>query len=278
MTQIRLKEEQMDSRLSEAFKSLRTNIQFCGMDKKVIMLTSCIASEGKSSISLHLAMSLAELGKRTVLIDADLRKSVLVGRIAGGKEGYFGLSHYLTGMATAEDVVCATNIPGLHLVYAGPFPPNPAELLSGTLFQELVKTLRETYDYVIVDTAPLGTVIDAAVVARVCDGAVLVVEAGKINYTFAQETKEQLEKSGVPVLGVVLNKVDLNKPGYGKYGKYGKYYGYGYGDYYGDDCGRNTGGSGAKSSGGRRQAPRGNANRNQESTPTARPRIEIIEK
>ena len=137
-----------------------------------------------------------------------------------------GLTHYLTGQSELKDVVYSTNIPKLYLIYSGPFPPNPAELLGGKNFRSFLKAVRKVYDYVIIDTPPLGNVIDSAVIAEECDGAILVIESGVISYRFAQEVKAQLEKSNCPILGVVLNKVDMQKQAYGKYGKnYGKYYG-----------------------------------------------------
>ncbi len=230
MRQITLRNQGFTPRLQESFKSLRTNIQFCGADNQVILLTSCVAGEGKSTTSLRLSMSLAELGKRVVLVDADLRKSVLMGKLQRDGEEILGLTHYLTRQASLQDVLCSTNIPNLHLIVSGPYSPNPAELLSSQTFAAMIKALRTAYDYIIVDTAPLGAVIDAAIVAKCCDGAVLVIEAGKINYRFVQDTKAQMEKSGCPILGAILNKVDIKKPGYGRYGSYGSYYGYGYGE------------------------------------------------
>ena len=239
MKKVILKDLKQDHIVQEAFKFLRTNIQFCGSDKHVIMLTSCVSGEGKSDTSLSLAMSLAELGKQVILVDTDLRKSVLLSKLNRSRDELLGLTHFLTGQASLRDVVCTTNVPNFHLITAGPFPPNPVELLNNRHFEAMIEALRAAYDYIIVDTAPLGTVIDAAIVAKQCDGAVIVIEAGKINYRFVQDTKAQLEKSGCPVLGAILNKVDAKKPGYGSYGrygygKYGKYYGKYYGDYYGE--------------------------------------------
>lgn len=223
----------MNHRVQEAMKSLRTNIQFCGSDKKVIMLTSCISGEGKSETSLRLAMSLAELNRRVILVDTDLRKSVLLSKISYSHDSAtLGLTHFLTGQASLRDVVCTTNVPNFHMILAGPFPPNPVELLSSHHFEAMITALRSAYDYIIIDTAPLGTVIDAAIVAKLCDGAILVIEAGKINRRFELDTKLQLDKTGCPVLGAVLNKVDTKKTGYGNY--YGSYYGKYYGKYYGD--------------------------------------------
>lgn len=226
MNQVTVKKEKNDYQIEEAYKSLRANLQFCGDDKKVIAITSCTPNEGKSSVSLQLAISLAESGKNVLFIDADLRKSVLLGSTKAGQQTVKGLTHYLTGQSELQDVVYSTNIPKLYLIYSGPLPPNPAELLGGKNFRSFLKAVRKVYDYVIIDTPPLGNVIDSAVIAEECNGAILVIESGVISYRFAQEVKAQLEKSNCPILGVVLNKVDMQKQAYGKYGKnYGKYYG-----------------------------------------------------
>lgn len=236
MREIRIKEKTPEGQTAEAFKSLRTNILFCGADKKVLMLTSCTPGEGKSNTSLQLAMSLAELGKRTLLMDTDLRRSVLLGKLAGSKEKLQGLAHFLSGQTELEKIIYATDVPQLHLICSGPFPPNPAELLGSELFRDTVRKLREEYDYVIIDTAPVGLVTDAAIIAQACDGIIMVIGAGDVNYRFAQEEKKLLADSGVPVLGVILNKVDVRGSGYGRYGKYGRcgrYGGY-YSGYYGN--------------------------------------------
>lgn len=116
----------MDRRGSEAYKTLRANLQFCGKDIKSIAITSCTPAEGKSTVSLNMAKSLAESGKRVLFIDADLRKSVLVSRCQV-KQAVKGLSHYLSGQCAFADVVYSTNVPNLHMIFAGPVPPNPAE-------------------------------------------------------------------------------------------------------------------------------------------------------
>lgn len=222
MVNVEIKTQKLDYSGAEAYKSLRTNLQFCGEDKKVIAITSCTPNEGKSSVTMNLAVSLAEAGKKVILIDADLRKSVLVGRTKV-KESIKGLTHYLSKQAALIEVICATNVKNMHIVYAGPVPPNPAELLGGKYFRELLSSLRKVYDYILVDTPPLGSVIDSAIIAEECDGSIMIIETGVISYRFAQDVKSQLEKSNCPILGVVLNKVDMSKQGY--YGKYyGKYY------------------------------------------------------
>ena len=211
-----------DYNYNEAFKTLRTNIQFCGNGIRVIMMTSSLPDEGKSDIAFALASSLTQIGKRTLLIDADIRKSVLVSRYQLEQE-VCGLSQYLSGQKGLDEIVYATSVENLHVVFAGPYSPNPAELLEEELFGNMVKQMREQYDYVIIDTPPMGNLIDGAIVARQCDGAVMVVESGAVSYRLEQRVKNQLDKSGCRILGVVLNKVDLEHSSYGYYGKYGKY-------------------------------------------------------
>lgn len=218
--------EKLDYSVDESYKSLRTNLFFCGEDKKVIAITSCTPNEGKSNVSFNLSVSLAQAGKRVLLIDADLRKSVMIGKIESEGE-LKGLSHYLSQQETLSNVVYSTNIPKFHLIYSGAVPPNPAELLGSVHFKQLLSSVRDVYDYIIIDTPPLGSVIDGAVIAEECDGSIMVIESGVISYRFAQEVKEQLERCNCPILGVVLNKVDMKEQRY--YGKYGKYYGKYYG-------------------------------------------------
>lgn len=223
--------KELDYRTSESYKSLRTNIQFCGDKVRAISFTSCTPNEGKSSVCFNLAASFAESGKRVILIDADMRKSVLVGRYkVGGVKG--GLAHYLAGQKDFEDVCMQTDIENMDIIFSGPFVPNPSELLESEYFGTLIENCKKEYDYVFIDTPPLGSVIDSAIVAGAVDGAVIVIEADAISYHFVQQIKKQLERSNVKVLGAVLNKVPIEKGKYG-YGKYGKYYGRYYGKYYG---------------------------------------------
>lgn len=224
MQEVILRNIEQDFRSNEAYKTLRTNIEFAGADKKVIMLTSSALNEGKSTVSLSLALSIAEGGKKVLFIDADLRKSVLIGRhhIHGEIKG---LSHFLSGRAELKDVIMKTQQDGLYILFAGVVPPNPAELLGTRRLEALIEGARKAYDYVIIDAPPLGSVIDGAIIARCCDASILVVAANTISRKFAKNVKDQLEKTGCPILGVVMNKVDL---------KQNKYYGSYYGGYYGD--------------------------------------------
>lgn len=219
MEDIVLQEMEKDYRANEAYKTLRTNIEFSGADNKVIVFTSCTPNEGKSTVSLSLAASLAETGKKVLFIDADLRKSVLAQR---HKLAVKGLSHFLSGQADVNSIIYKTQKTDLFVMFAGVIPPNPAELLGQNRFESLINISRKLYDYVIVDTPPLGSVIDSAIIAKKCDAAVLVIAANAISHKFAATVKGQLEKSDCPIIGVVLNKVDTKQNGYLKY--YGQYY------------------------------------------------------
>lgn len=215
--------------MQESLKVLRTNMMFSGSNVRAVGLTSFGASEGKTTISLHLAISLAQMGKRVLLIDADLRKSVLAGRlrIKGKVEG---LSHYLSGLANVSELLRETDIPGLYIMFAGARVPNSADLLGSDSFERLITALKETFDYVVVDTAPLGQVVDCALMAPVLDGVMMVVDSTNNSYKLERRIKAQLEKANGKVLGVILNQVDY-KDRLGYYG-YGKRYG---GGYYGTD-------------------------------------------
>ena len=224
MQTVTLKNIAKDYRSNEAYKTLRTNLEFSGSDNKAIVLTSSTPNEGKSTVSIGLALALVESGKRVLFVDADLRKSVLVGRHRVTEE-VKGLSHYLSGQADLNDVICRTQEAGLFVIFAGVVPPNPSELLGQKRFAHLIENAKANYDYVIIDAPPLGSVIDAAVISKVCDASVLGVAAKSVSYKFVRTVKEQLEKTGCPILGVVLNKVDM---------KQNKYYGKYYGNYYGN--------------------------------------------
>ena len=225
MQEVTLRNIEQDYRSNEAYKTLRTNIEFSGSDKRVIMFTSCTPNEGKSTVSLSLALSFAEAGKKVLFIDGDLRKSVLIGRHRVYGE-IKGLSHFLSGLVEVKDVIVKTQQEGLYMIFAGVVPPNPAELLGTRRLEALLEGARKAYDYVIIDAPPLGSVIDAAVIAKSCDASVLVIAANAISRKFGRSVKEQLEKAGCPILGVVLNKVDMKKNKY-----YGKYYVKYYGEY-----------------------------------------------
>ncbi|MCI6241138.1 MAG: CpsD/CapB family tyrosine-protein kinase [Clostridium sp.] len=221
--------------MKESLRTLRTNIQFCGDDMKVIMFTSSIPNEGKSTVTVNLARSLSESGKSVLVIDTDMRKSVLMGRLkakATEDKQVNGLSHYLSGQKALPDVVYLTQMPRFCMIFAGPSVPNPTEILDKKYFEDLITFARKNFDYVLIDCAPIGAAIDAAVVAKYCDGAVLVMAQGTSDRRMVLEAKKQLEVAGVKLLGAVLNKVKAEKGYYGKY--YGSHYGHYYGSYYGN--------------------------------------------
>lgn len=217
---------ELDYHSKEAYKTLRSNLAFAGENIRTVAITSCIPGDGKSSVSLRLALSLTEIGKKVLFVDADLRRSVLAGRHHITAKKNKGLTHYLSGQCSLADALCETNVEGLYLLLTGLIPPNPSELLSGRLFSELLENGKDGYDYVIIDTPPLGSVIDAAIIARCCDGVAVVISADTVSYRFVQKVKAQLENAGGKVIGIILNKVKLKNRGY-----YGKYYGKYYGEY-----------------------------------------------
>ena len=218
MTDVRKK----DYFYEEAIKTLRTNIQFTGKNVKIIMFTSCLPNEGKSDVAFQLAQEVGNMGKKVMLIDADIRRSVYVNRYKI-KEKVNGLSQYLSGQLAKEFLIYQTNFLNVDMIFSGPMAPNPSELLEEASFSDLLKELRNTYDYIILDTPPLGSVTDAAIVAKECDGAVLVIESERVSYKLAQKVQEQLEKTGCKILGAVLNKVNIEKDKC--YQKYDYYYG-----------------------------------------------------
>lgn len=192
---------------NESYKTLRTNMMFCSSDVNTIVITSCHENEGKSTVSSELAKSLAEIGKKTVLIDADLRKSVMLRRPSKDKE-VFGLSELLSKQCDISQVIYSTQHPNFDVIFSGHFPPNPVELLGSGEFEKLLGELKKDYDYIIIDTPPIGAVIDAAVVASVCDGAIFVISQGTVSIREAQNAKEQLLKSGCKIIGAVMNDVE----------------------------------------------------------------------
>ena len=170
---------------------------------------------------------------KTLYIDCDIRNSHTLTRYQIDGQG-MGLSEFLCGNAAMVDIIYHTENKNLDMILTGPVAPNPSELLSGVYFSKLLSILRSHYDYIILDTPPVNVVVDGVMVAKQCDGTILVVESGVTDRAQALHAKRQLDFAGVKLLGCVLNKVGSDKSGYGYgygYGKYG--YGYGYGKEYG---------------------------------------------
>ena len=210
-----------DGMYEESIKTLRTNLQFTGRGVRVIMVSSCYPNEGKSDIIFQLAREIGNMGKRVLLLDADIRKSTFISRYQVRQKNIYGLSHYLCGQADLNTIRYQTNFPDLDIIFAGPSVPNPSELLEDLAFEALIQKLRGEYDYILVDTPPMVSVSDALIVAKHCNGAILVVESKLVSYKALQKAKKQLEQTGCRILGAVLNKVDLEEDKY--YSRYGYY-------------------------------------------------------
>lgn len=216
-------------RVKEAFNALCTNLLFVDDDVKVIMVTSCFPQEGKSSISVEMMRTMGEMGKRVILVDADIRASDLMEeydiRVPAGKgKSFRGLSRYLAGGCSVEDIICTTNIKNVSLIPAGRNVVNSLPLFTNERMEALISHLRERYDVIIVDTPPIGTIIDAAKISLCCDGALLVVKSGRVRRRDLANATQQLERTGCPIFGVVLNA--FNEDAYGGKDYYNSYYYY----------------------------------------------------
>ena len=233
MLEIKLEKKELPFAMAEEIKNLRTGISFSGENLKTLLFTSCISNEGKSTIALETVRSFAELGKKALYIDCDLRKSIFNSRVVEGKPKY-GLTHFLTGQCKLENIIYR-NIDkedDIHfdLIPAGPVSNSPTELVASDKFKDTIQKLRDEYDIIIIDTPPLAEVGDATIIGKIVDGAILVVEAGNADYRLVQKVRDKLATSGARILGVVLNKVDKSNKSYGYYKRgYGYGYGYGYG-------------------------------------------------
>ena len=223
MAKLELTKQKLDSakKAEEYYNALRTNIQLSGDNLKVITISSVEPSEGKSTTSTNIALAFARAGYKTLLIDADIRNSVMSG-VFKSREKITGLTDYLAGTQDLSNGLCETNVENLFMIQSGAVSPNPTALLQSTNFELMIETLRKYFDYIIVDTAPIGVVIDAAIIVQKCDASILVTEAGRTKRRDIQKAKVQLEQTGIPFLGVVLNKFDVKREKYGSYGSYGK--------------------------------------------------------
>ena len=178
--------------------------------------------EGKSTTATNIAWAFARAGYKTLLVDADIRNSVMSG-VFKSREKITGLTEFLSGTTDLSHGLCDTNVENLFVVQAGSISPNPTALLQSENFSTMIDTLRKYFDYIIVDTAPIGIVIDAAIITQKCDASVLVTAAGEANRKDVLKAKDQLEQTNKPFLGVVLNKFNTSAEKYGSYGEYGSY-------------------------------------------------------
>lgn len=211
------------SPVSEAYRTLRTNIEFSSIDEpiKSIIITSSGAGEGKSTTSINLAYAFVQGGKKVLLIDGDLRRPMLHKKFEISNQ--CGLSTVLIGEKDINH--CIKNIEGLDLLTSGPIPPNPAEMLGSEKMKALIESLKETYDYVLIDSPPVGFVTDSALLAASADGTILTVAVEETEKKAAAYAKRQLSRVNANILGVVLTKIPQKNSGYYKY-HYASYYKY----------------------------------------------------
>ena len=220
--EIAQKKLDLAKKAEEYYNALRTNIQFSGNNLQVISITSVKPGEGKSTTATNIAWAFARAGYKTLLVDADIRNSVMSG-VFKSREKITGLTEFLSGTTDLSHGLCDTNVENLFVVQAGSISPNPTALLQSENFSTMIDTLRKYFDYIIVDTAPIGIVIDAAIITQKCDASVLVTAAGEANRKDVLKAKDQLEQTNKPFLGVVLNKFNTSAEKYGSYGEYGSY-------------------------------------------------------
>jgi exopolysaccharide transport family protein len=217
------------SQMAESYRALRTSLLLSnlGAPPKVIVITSALPQEGKTTTSINCAVVLAQKGVRVLLIDADLRRPSIHKTLGMGPQ--IGLSNVLTGSSTLEKAITRTAVlPNLHVLPAGTPPPNPAELLASTNMRDMLAELREKYDHIVIDTPPSLSVTDAVVLSPRADACVLVIRSGQTTKQALRRSRDILTQVNAKVVGVLLNAVDLSSPDYYYYyeyhGKYARYY------------------------------------------------------
>ncbi|MFA9391544.1 MAG: GumC family protein [Prolixibacteraceae bacterium] len=233
-----------DSPWAEAFRIVRTKLQFTTKDNKnpIILVTSSIPGEGKSFIAINLASVNAIAGKKTVLVGFDLRRPQIAQRFHLNKN--MGVTNYLIGDATFEEIIQKTNNPNLDVIASGIIPPNPAELIADAKTEILFQELRKNYDYIVLDTAPMSPVSDSHYLTRMVDATVFVVRDKYTNKQVFQSSLDEFKSNHIENVSIIINDIQLNRKSYGnRYGysygyRYGYKYGYGYGYGYYQDAGK----------------------------------------
>jgi succinoglycan biosynthesis transport protein ExoP len=211
------------SPVSEAYRAFRTSLLLASATSpKVIVITSSFAREGKTTTSVNLATVLAQMGKPVLLVDADLRRPRLQ-KVFTGKMN-LGLVNYLAANIPFDDIIQPTEVPNLSVVLSGPIPPNPSELLASDRMKHLIEEVRSKFAYVIFDSPPVLAVTDAIVLAASADGVVLCVHGGQTPRELVQRSAEKLRQANIPVLGAILNNLDLHQYGYTYRKSYYDYY------------------------------------------------------
>ena len=219
-----------NSPLSEAYRSLRTSmlLSTSGRPPRVVLITSAQPGEGKTTTVVNLAITLAQLGSRVLVVDSDMRKP-RIANLLKLKPSLAGLSTYLTGQSSLDEAIVATSIPNLYGIPCGPSPPNPAELLSSSQLKELLNGTHEKFHYLLLDSPPVLHVADARILAAQVEAVILVAHGGVTPRELVNHAKMQLLQVNANVIGVALNNVDFSTFGYDYY--YRHYRGYGYGSY-----------------------------------------------
>lgn len=220
--------KELDYATQEAINTLCTNLTFLGKDKRKIMVTSCQQHEGKSTLAMNIMRTLAKLGHTVVLVDCDLRRSQIVAKfgVKSNNGQLNGMTHYLAGLATVNDVIYETNIDGAYFIPAGHLVSNSLALLSTSRFTAMLDELANGADYVIIDAPPVGMIIDAAEIANSCDGTIITVQYNEIDRKELLAAKQQIEQTGCEVLGAVLNQVSFKTVSSKKYYYKSYYYKY----------------------------------------------------
>ena len=226
------------SLFSESIRTIRTSVLMSALDspKKVIVITSSVPEEGKTTVSFNLACALAQV-KRVLLVDADLRRPK-IGRLIGRDKDAPGLSHMVSGVAPISECIYHHVEGGFHILAAGFVPPNPLEMISSAKFGEVLEKLKEAFDIILIDSPPVQLVSDAVVLSQVASTVIYVVKADSTPFPLARNGIRRLSLANAPLLGVVLNQLDLERAEkyYGEYSGYGRYRGYkGYAYGYGPD-------------------------------------------
>ena len=217
---------------TEALNTICTNLAFAGRNLKKIVFTSNAMSEGKSYMVMQIMQNMARRGRRVVLVDADMRRSFLVKRHRIETEGeMLGLAHYLVGQCSLGDAIYETNLYGSCIIPAGRDVSNPMSLIDSDYFTNMLDELAANFDVVLVDAPPVGMVIDAAEIAASCDGSVFVVEYSKTHMRDLRQCMWQMEQSGKPILGCIMNRVKFDTISSKKYYNKGYYHHYASGYY-----------------------------------------------
>lgn len=203
--------------IQEAYKSLRTNIRFYvnGSECKRLCITSGAAGEGKSITLLNLAISIGESGKKVLLIDADLRRPALARLLV--EKATPGLSNVLADQVEEKDAIRKEIYPNLDVLLSGEIPPNPSELIGSERMQKMIETLSAEYDYILVDTPPVGVVSDTCLVANFLDGVIMLVWQGRSRRDSVKKAVNNLQLTGAKILGYVLNGVPVERKSYNYY-------------------------------------------------------------